>query len=363
MGYTGIHMDDCWERKTPSRDPASGELVPDPTRFPSGMLELGDYIHKAGGSFGLYTAESPKTCGGYPASANQEMIDAKTFAKWGVDYMKVDGCGDPSYYKQGYKAMGVALEASGREIVYSCSWPAYINDGNESLQPFAEFINDGCNLWRNWHDIQCNWGSLSSIIDHWGDYGESLVPFAGPGHWHDMDMLLVGAKCVTEDEEKTQMAIWSISAAPLIMGNDLRDVPDASKRILLNKHAVAVNQDSLGQMGRRLTPTAAPVQIWARNLVDGDVAVALYNKGTAIDADGNADAPADIALDFATVHMYGEVNVFDIWAETSVGVHEGNYTAMAVPVHGTAFLRLSKDPTPAVDPALAAPVRSALAPQ
>jgi hypothetical protein len=227
------------------------------------------------------TAESPSTCGGYPASANSEALDAKTFAEWGVDYMKVDGCGPPGYYAGGYKAMGAALQNSGRDIVYSCSWPAYINHGNESVQPFATFINDGCNLWRNWDDIQCNWGSLSSIIEHWGMYGEALVPYAGPGHWHDMDMLLVGAHCVTEDEERTQMAIWSISAAPLIMGNDLRNVSDASKAILLNKHAVAVSQDPLGQMGRRLDAATSSTQIWARNMANGDVAVALYNAATA----------------------------------------------------------------------------------
>jgi len=279
-GYTGIHMDDCWESKHPPRDPTTQKLAPNSTRFPSGLKALGDYMHAKGATFGLYTAESPTTCGGYPASANMETLDAQTFAEWGVDYMKVDGCGAPNYYEEGYKAMGAALEASGRDIVYSCSWPAYINGGNETKQPFAEFINDGCNLWRNWHDIQCNWASLASIIQHWGQYGEALVPFAGPGHWHDMDMLLIGAHCVTEDEERTQMAIWSISAAPLIMGNDLRNVSDASKKILLNADAVAVSQDPLGQMGMRIGKNG-PLEIWARNMANGDVAVALYNTGAA----------------------------------------------------------------------------------
>ena len=280
-GYTGIHMDDCWEEMHPPRDPKTGRLQPNATRFPSGLKALGDYIHSKGATFGLYTAESPMTCAGYPASAKSETLDAKTFAGWGVDYMKVDGCGNKDYYASGYKAMGEALRASGRDIVYSCSWPAYINDGNESKQPFATYINYGCNLWRNWDDIQCSWGSLSSIIEHWGMYGEELVPYAGPGHWHDMDMLLVGANCLTEDEERTQMAIWSISASPLIMGNDLRNVSATSAQILLNEHAIAISQDPLGQMGRRLNATKSPTQLWARNLANGDVAVALYNAATA----------------------------------------------------------------------------------
>jgi alpha-N-acetylgalactosaminidase len=102
--------------------------------------------------------------------------------------LKVDGCGDNSYYPEGYMAMGKALENSGRAIEYSCSWPAYIGD-DESVKPFGTFINDGCNGWRNWDDIQCSWGSLSSIIDHWGDWGSVLAPWAGPGHWHDADMV------------------------------------------------------------------------------------------------------------------------------------------------------------------------------
>eukprot|EP01051_Picozoa_sp_SAG22_P011821 SAG22_NODE_1173_length_5253_cov_4.401436_3_plen_329_part_00 len=286
-GYNAIHMDDCWERKVPPRDPATSKLVGDPVRFPSGMKALGDYYHGKGVKYALvsskalpvccaptrivsktvpflavcqYTAESTRTCGGYPASADHEVLDAKTFAEWGVDYMKVnsllhrtatqtnracaaslfkspstvqrgcflslncafsttqhqwhqriqvDGCGPSSYYDHGYKAMGAALEASGRPIEYSCSWPAYINGGNESIQPFTTFIEYGCNGWRNWHDIQCSSGSLMSIVDHWGDYGLALQPFAGPGHWHDMDMLLIGNGCISHAEEMTQMAIVS----------------------------------------------------------------------------------------------------------------------------------------------------------
>merc|ERR1719454_433453 len=148
VGYNSIHMDDCWEQKNPPRDPSSNRLVGDPDRFPSGMKALGDYYHAKG-------------------LKDHETLDAQTFADWGVDYMKVDGCGHPEYYQTGYEAMGAALEASGRPIEYSCSWPAYINGGNESKQPFATFIDYGCNGWRNWDDIQCNSHSLMSIIDHW----------------------------------------------------------------------------------------------------------------------------------------------------------------------------------------------------
>ena len=287
-------MDDCWEEKHPPRDPTTGALRADPTRFPNGMKSLGDYYHARNLSFAAYTAESSTTCGGYPASAEHEVLDAKTFASWGVDYMKVDGCGPKEYYPEGYKAMGAALQMSGRDIVYSCSWPAYIGS-NESTKPFQTFINDGCHLWRNWADIQCSWSSLGSIIDHWGEYGKVLQPWAGPdgpygGHWHDMDMLLIGGRdpksgspCVSLDEERTQMAIWAISASPLIMGNDMRNVSAASKAILLNEMAISVSQDPFGKMGIRISADVAK-QLWARELSPtaagkSRTAVALYNKG------------------------------------------------------------------------------------
>jgi len=264
--------------------------------------------------------------------------------------MKVDGCGGTEYYDSGYEAMGIALEESGRPIEYSCSWPAYINHGNETVQQatFIKMINYGCNGWRNWKDIQCNWNSLKGIIDHWGMYGASLQPFAGPGHWHDMDMLLIGSisgghdgghvgeRCVSLVEEQTQMAIWAVSASPLIMGNDMRKVANDSMDILLNEHAIAVSQDPLGQMGIRLTGDTS-AQIWARKMENGDVAVALYNR------DDAAAGAADITVQFnmTGINLYTDVDVFDIWEKTSAGTFSKEYTAKAVPSHGTAFLRLS----------------------
>jgi len=332
-GYNQVSIDDCWE-SLDGRD-AAGRLLPNQSRFPSGMKALGDYMHSKGVRFGTYSDEGARTCGGYPGTEGHERIDADTFASWGVDYLKLDGCSnDPSGYATGYPAVGSALQESGRNIIYSCSWPAYLGD-DESTKPFAGMIAAGCNLWRNWVDIQCNWGSLSSIIDHWGDHGSVLQAWAGPGHWHDMDMLLVGGNCITADEERTQMAIWSISASPLIMGNDLRTVPSESKRILLNRDAIAVSQDPLGKMGIRhgASSSSSPTQVWYRVLSRGDVAVALYNK------DGGDKA--DIALSFSAVGLPAKASVYDIWAQKDVGVFESSFTAKDVPKHGSAFLRLS----------------------
>jgi len=138
-------------------------------------------------------------------------------------------------------------------------------------------IDIGCNLWRNWDDIQCSWSSLLSIIDHYGDYGEYLQQWAGPGHWNDPDMLLIGNTCINDDEARSQMAVWSILAAPLIMGNDLRSVVPNHSLILLNKEAIAVDQDPLGKQGIRTSPKGN-TEVWSRQLQGGSVAVALFNK-------------------------------------------------------------------------------------
>jgi len=336
VGYNQVSIDDCWENKS-GRD-ITGKLLPDASRFPSGMKALGDYMHSRGVRFGTYSDEGTLTCEHRPGSKGHEKIDADTFASWGVDYLKLDGCNNnrPGF-AIGYPAEGAALQASGRNITYSCSWPAYLGS-NESTKPFADMIAAGCNSWRNWRDIQCRWTSLSSIIDHWGEYGPVLQRWAGPGHWHDMDMLLIGAKCLTADEERTQMAIWSISASPLIMGNDLRNVSAESKQILLNKDAVAVSQDQLGKMGIRHKSfnSTSPTQVWFRELSHGDVAVGLYNKGS-----GEESGNVDISLNFTDVGLSGKVNVYDIWAQKSLGTFEDSFIARGVPEHGTAFLRLS----------------------
>ena len=221
------------------------------------------------------------TCGGYPGSEGYEEIDADTFAGWGVDYFKFDGCyNNLSGYETGYPRMGAALQATGRDIVYSCSWPAYLGS-NESDKPFDRMINSGCNSWRNWDDIQNSWESVSSVIDHWGDYSTSLAAATGAGHFNDPDMILVGDDhwnfTMTPDQSRAQMSIWSIVAAPLIMSSDLRTVSDEYRAILLNKEVIAVDQDPLAIAGTRVTPKGDG-EVWARPLIDGAVAVVLYNR-------------------------------------------------------------------------------------
>ena len=277
-GYSTVSIDDCWEGlgQGKERDPTTHRLLPDAGRFPDGMAALGAHMRGLGVRFGIYSDEGTRTCGGFPGSEGYETVDAATFADWGVSYLKLDGCySNKSNFVTGYPAMGTALQATGVNITYSCSWPAYLG-GDESAKPFAAMIAAGCNSWRNWEDIQCDYGVLSGIIGHWGEYSAVLQKWAGPGHWHDPDMLLIGNGCLTTAEEQTQMAIWSITASPLIMGNDVRNVSAASAAILKNADAIAVDQDARGVMGGRLGQGSSS-QTWARQLTGGAVAVGLYN--------------------------------------------------------------------------------------
>lgn len=188
--------------------------------------------------------------------------------------------------------MGRALRATGRPIVYSCSWPAEISQPfedsfNESSRPWAAIMDAGCNTFRTFDDIGDSWSSVVFVLDHYGDYSRTLQHVSGPGHWVDMDMLQIGNAKVSSgsniglsiDEAKAQLAIWSVMAAPLIMGNDLRTVPESHREILTNPEVISVNQDLGGLSGLRITPRGKQ-EVWARELHDGSKAVALLNKGS-----------------------------------------------------------------------------------
>mmetsp|Transcript_35400 Transcript_35400/g.101728 ORF Transcript_35400/g.101728 Transcript_35400/m.101728 type:complete len:488 (+) Transcript_35400:51-1514(+) len=338
-GYSQVSIDDCWEAK--SRD-ALGRLTANSSRFPSGIKALADHMHAKGVAFGIYSDEGTETCGGYPGSKGYEAVDARTFAEWGVDYLKLDGCfNDVPGYAVGYPAMGAALQASGRNITYSCSWPAYLGL-NESAKPWEAMVEAGCNLWRNWRDIDNSWASVSSIIDHWGDFSEALQEAAGIGHWNDMDMILAGddhyGRLLSVEEAKTQMTIWSIMASPLIMSNDLRTIKPEYKEVLLNREVIAVDQDPLGKAGRRISPKGDS-EVWVRELAGGAIAVALYNKARPAKANVRADLSELLGLS-------GTWAARDLWQHADLGLvggaGKGVIVDALVPERGVVLLRLTR---------------------
>ncbi|PJJ76756.1 alpha-galactosidase [Thermoflavifilum aggregans] len=263
-GYAYINIDDCWMDTV--RD-AQGRLQADPKRFPHGIKWLADYVHSKGLKLGIYSSAGTKTCAGYPASLDHEEIDAKTFASWGVDYLKYDNC-----YNQGrplierYQAMQQALAHCGRPIVFSiCEW------GLENPWEWAPRLG---NLWRTTGDIRDSWESVMSILDQ----QVGLAKYAGPGHWNDPDMLEVGNGGMTTTEYRAHFSLWCILAAPLIAGNDLRHMSPETKEILTNQDMIAVDQDPLGKEGYKLQDEGDE-EIWVKEMSDGSRVVLFLNRG------------------------------------------------------------------------------------
>jgi len=268
-------------------------LIATPSLWPNSTLaSTAAYVHSLGMQLGTYTAESTSTCCGHTASQGFEKVDADSFAAWGIDYLKVDGCGDNAYYEYGYETMGQSLEASGRDIAYSCSWPDYYmsaNNGNITSVPWSKVIvTAGCNQFRVSVDIDCSAASLFATVDWAGNNALDMIPLHGPGHWMDLDQLIIGNGCISHDEEVTQMSLWAVMAQPLVVSTDFRNITASSAAILLNAAAIEIDQDPLGYMGMRLEASAlAPTQRWVRPLADGSVAVVLLNRHG-----GNASCPS-----------------------------------------------------------------------
>ncbi|KAJ8270534.1 hypothetical protein GJAV_G00116040 [Gymnothorax javanicus] len=277
LGYVYVNIDDCWSSM--QRD-QQGRLQPDPKRFPGGIPKLAQYIHDRGLRLGIYGDLGTHTCMGYPGTTLDKIeTDAQTFADWGIDMLKLDGCySDATMQEKGYPLMAKALNATGRPIGYSCSWPAY----QGGLPPKVNYTELGeiCNLWRNYDDIQDSWDSVLNIVDWFFNHQDVLQPFAGPGHWNDPDMLLIGDFGLSEDQSRTQMALWAIMAAPLFMSNDLRTLSSSARKILQNQGAIAINQDKMGVQGRRLLKEKSGIEVFWRPLSNSASALVFFSRRT-----------------------------------------------------------------------------------
>lgn len=263
-GYEFINIDDAWMDTV--RD-AQGRLQADPKRFPHGIKALAGYVHSLGLKIGIYESAGTKTCAGYPGSLYHEKTDAETFAKWGIDYLKLDNCYNEGVgYMKRYEGMEKALLATGRPIVYSiCEW------GVKDPYQWAPAIS---NLWRTTGDISDNWNSMVNIVDQ----QVGLNKYAGPGHWNDPDMLEVGNGGMTNTEYQTHFSMWAILAAPLIAGNDLLHMTEATREILTNKEVIAVDQDPEGKEGYKISDNGDQ-EVWVKPMSDGSYAVLLLNRG------------------------------------------------------------------------------------
>ncbi|MFI6937891.1 NPCBM/NEW2 domain-containing protein [Streptomyces sp. NPDC050418] len=324
-GYEYVNLDDCWA--LPQRN-ADGKLVPDPVRFPNGIKAVADYVHAKGLKFGIYTSAGTKTCNsaGFPGGLGHEESDAQQFADWGVDYLKYDNCNNQGVdAKQRYikmrDALRAAAETTGRPIVYSiCEWG--------QNKPW-EWAADVGHLWRTTGDISDNWGSMLGIMKQ----NLPLAPYAGPGRWNDPDMLEVGNGGMTDTEYRTHFSMWSIMAAPLLIGSDLREATDATYEILGNEEVIAVDQDPLGKQGEVVSSEGGRWVV-SKEMKDGSRAVALFNESSS--AQRIATTAEAVGLPESDAY-----SVRDLWQHKSY--NSAGTLSATVPAHGTVMLRVAAD--------------------
>jgi len=322
-GYQYVVIDDCWQL---NRD-AAGNIIADTKTFPSGIKALADYVHSKGLKFGIYSDAGTKTCAGRPGSRGHEYQDALQYAAWGVDYLKYDWCNTGTENAQAaYSTMRDALEAAGRPIVFSlCEWG--------SNKPWL-WARDVGNLWRTTGDISDCWICKKDQLS-WTqilDLQVGLETYASPGHWNDPDMLEVGNGGMTTAEYRSHFSLWCMLAAPLMAGNDLKNMSAEIKEILTNKEVIAIDQDPLGMEGRRVRKNGDS-EVWGKQMKDGSRAVALLNRGA---------SDADISLSWEDLgypaHLAAAAR--DLWAKKDLGKFTGTFSAKVLS-HGVVMLRVT----------------------
>ncbi|KAK2402317.1 alpha-galactosidase [Trifolium repens] len=266
LGYQYLNLDDCWAEL--SRD-SEGNMVPNAATFPSGMKALADYVHSKGLKLGIYSDAGNLTCSKrMPGSLGHEEQDAKTFASWGVDYLKYDNCENNGIsVKERYPPMSKALLNFGRPIFLSmCEW------GWEDPATWAKSVG---NSWRTTGDIEDNWNSMTSIADS----NDKWASYAGPGVWNDPDMLEVGNGGMSTEEYRSHFSIWALAKAPLLVGCDIRAMDSITYELITNSEVIAVNQDKLGVQGKKVK-SEDDLEAWAGPLSENKVALVLWNRSS-----------------------------------------------------------------------------------
>ncbi|GGK87823.1 glycoside hydrolase family 27 protein [Rufibacter glacialis] len=337
-GYTYINIDDCWHG---DRD-SLGFIQADPKRFPSGIKALADYVHSKGLKLGIYSDAGSQTCGGRPGSRGYEFQDAQMYAQWGVDYLKYDWCNTEGLKAEGaYKTITAALRKAGRPMVLSiCEW------GTDKPWEWGPAVG---HLWRTTGDI---YNCFDCVKDHgtwksWGvmqilDQQEGLRQYAGPGQWNDPDMLEVG-NGMAVNEDRAHFTMWSMLAAPLIAGNDLRQMSKETLAILTDREVLAINQDKLGIQGLKYSAKDS-LETWLKPLDGGKWAVAFLNR---------AKVPQKVSFDWKKTPITDalskrELNanktdykIRNVWAKKSQGTTKKAFEA-TVPAHDVVLVVLAE---------------------
>jgi alpha-galactosidase len=350
-GYNAVTIDDCWMQK--DRD-AKGNLQPDPQRFPQGMKPVAQAVHALGLKFGIYEDSGYATCGGFAGSGEPDgggkyhfLQDARLFASWGVDYLKLDGCNvyvpkgssDAEAYRKAYAAESAALKAVGRPVVFSESAPAYFQSKPQWYDVLT-WVRYYGQLWREGTDVatfranQPDRPRFHSVLWNYA-YNLPLGRFQKPGNWNDADFIIGGDSGLSLTETRSQLALWSMMSAPLILSSDLTKLSPQALAILSNKAVIAVDQDRLGRMAR-LVRRSRVVDVLFKPLSGGDYAVAVLNRGS---------APLQVDLqpaDFGFALKTGcRLEARNLWS----GRHESSESALhaGIATHDTMIWRIHPD--------------------
>ncbi|MFW6277600.1 MAG: glycoside hydrolase family 27 protein [Prolixibacteraceae bacterium] len=327
-GYEYVVIDDCWQVDREE----DGTIIADPEKFPSGMKALADYVHSKGLKFGIYSDAGTMTCQKRPGSRGYEFQDARTYAEWGVDYLKYDWChtGEQSA-KESYKLMRDAIYKAGRPMVFSlCEW---------GLSKPWTWAKDVGHLWRTCGDIRNNWDTPDANNGKiWGggviinlDLQQDLEKFAGPDHWNDPDMLEVGNGALTYEESKSHFSLWAMLAAPLMAGNDLRNMSDTTLSILTNKEIIAIDQDPLGIAAEKVIDKGE-FEVFLKPLQNNEYAVCLFNR---------EDFGVEVSFDWNDLKLEHEYELKEVWEDKSYGTTKSVYQSH-IPRHGIKHFKLTK---------------------
>ncbi|MEP6834976.1 MAG: NPCBM/NEW2 domain-containing protein [Gemmatimonas sp.] len=329
-GFQYVNIDDGWEGSRA----ADGELPANAIKFPD-MKGLGDFVHGMGLKFGIYSSPGPSTCGGRAGSYQHELQDARTWARWGVDLLKHDYCSyenikpgfDWPTLQAPYIVMRQALDSLDRDMIYSI--------GNYGYGEAWKWAGDiGGELWRTTGDLTDSWSNLESV----GFRQAGREPYAGPGRWNDTDMLVVGnvglgpalhPTKLTQNEQVLHLTLWSMQAAPLLIGADMSHLDAFTIALLTNDEVLDVDQDMLGKAGGRVWKSEK-LEVWSRPLSDGTIAVALFNRGL---------MPAEVTAKWTDVGATGRQAVRDLWLRKELGIFAGSFKT-TVPRHGAVMVKI-----------------------
>lgn len=339
-GYAYIVLDDGWMAK--ERDAKTGDLVPDPLKFPNGLPALINYVHSKGLKFGLYNCAGTLTCAGYPGTRGYEFQDARFYASLNIDYLKYDWCNTQGITaKEAYSTMSKAIKAAGKPIVFSlCEWGD--NQPWEWAAPLGHLWRVSGDIWPCF-DCEQNHGTWSSFgVMKIVDMRKNIRQYAGPGHWNDPDMMEVG-NGMSVNEDRAHFSLWAMMAAPLIAGNDFRKMNAATLDILTNKEVIAIDQDSLG-IQSFVWSTKDSLETWVKPLANDEWAFCFLNrsqKPIPLDFNWKAKPITDSISQQQVDFNKTTYRLRDVWKKNDLGTTDRNIVSI-VPSHDVLMLRLTK---------------------